>query len=101
MFQPVMGRLTGRVEGVSHVADSRNHLLVLGTQLRPQSTHVHINRAGAAVVGIVAPDLREQLRARKDEARVHSHEFEELKLLESQVERGARKVRRVGLRVNH
>ena len=62
---------------------------------------MHVDRAGAAVVGIVAPDLREQLRAREDAARVHGHEFEELKLLEGQIERGPGEMRRIGLRVDN
>src|ERR1700733_11747586 len=49
----------GRNEPVAHVADRPDQRLVLGAELGPEPSHVHVHRAGAAEA-VVAPDLLEQ-----------------------------------------
>ena len=62
---------------------------------------MHVHGAGAAVIGVVTPHLREQLGAGEDASGVLSHELEQFKLFEGQVQRGTGKVRGVRLGVNN
>ena len=61
---------------------------------------MHVHGAGAAVVGVVTPHLGEQLGAGEDATGVLSHELEQFKLFEGQIQSGAGEVRRVRLSVN-
>src|SRR3954464_1673360 len=80
------------VADVAHRADER---LALRAELRAQTSYVYVDRAGAAEV-VVAPDLLQQLRTGEDPAGMLREVFEQLELLEGQVERRSADARLVG-----
>jgi hypothetical protein len=70
-----------RDEAVSDIADGADQGLVLGSELRPQPAHVHIDGPGAAEV-VVAPDLLQQLGPGKYPAGVLGQELKQFEFLE-------------------
>src|SRR5260370_14140747 len=71
---------------VAHVADRADQRLVLGAQLGPQPSHVHVDGAGAAEA-VIAPYLLKQLPAGEDPAGMLGQVLQQLELLVGQVNR--------------
>src|SRR3984885_7023042 len=85
----------GRDEPVAHVAYRPDQRLVLGPELCPEPSYVHVHRAGAAEV-VVAPDLLEQVGPGEYPSGVLGQELQQLEFLERQVEGAGPERGRVG-----
>src|ERR1700722_2136977 len=73
-------------ELVADVADRTDQCLTVRAELCPQPTDMDVDGSGAAEV-VVAPHLLKQLSAGEDPTRVLREVFQQLELLEGQVER--------------
>src|SRR5690242_19802930 len=84
-----------RDEPVAHVAYRTDQRLVLGAELGPQPPHVHVHRPGAAEV-VIAPHLLQQVGPGEDPAGMLCEEFQQLELLEREIQHPAAQPRAVG-----